>query len=176
VTLSERCTGSNHFTAGSAFLSINLSQHGLLRTLEVLASCILNQFSHGPLAFPSHFMHVLSTITSPASFEVVVVYLGDNFHGIQSQYSQEYQNLPPVPCMSQADRVMESSHHCVQFRVPREIHKARGFRLVLRADIWNRVGEYPVQRLEEGMAVAKAQGVFDVFFPKPLVIYNPWKS
>jgi len=97
-----------------------------------------------------------------------VIYRDNDFHGIQSR--------GPVRCMSQADKAVEASHHCAQFRALREIHKVRDFRLVLRADVWDYVGEYPVQALEEGVAAAKAGGVFDDSFPEPLVIYNPSKS
>jgi len=115
-------------------------------------------------------MHVLSTITSPTSFEVIIVYLDKDFRGVQSP------KLPPVRCMSQADKVMESSHHCAQLRALRGVHNVRDFRLVLRADVLDRVGEYPVQVLEESVAATKAMGVFDDYFPEPLIIYNPRKS
>ena len=49
----------------------------------------------------------------------------------------------------------------------------RGFRLVLCADVWNRVADYSVGVLEEAVAAEKADGGFDKRFLEPLVIYSP---
>jgi hypothetical protein len=55
----------------------------------------------------------------------------------------------------------------------REVHKVRDFRLVLCANVWGCVGEYPVRILEEDVAEEKAKKGFDKNFPEPLVIYDP---
>ena len=154
---------ANHFAAGSAFLNINLSRHKSLRTLEVPASCVHGVFGFNELPdIDSRFLkHVLSTIRAPTFFEVVAIYRDCDFRGVTTP---DLQIKPPVRRMSQADRAMEASYHCAQFRALREIHKVRDFRLVLCADVWGGEVEYSVRVLEEGVAAAKAEGVFDYFF------------
>jgi len=101
--------------------------------------------------------HALSTITSPTFFEVIAIYRDYDFRGVESP---DYLTIPPVRSMSQADSAMEALYRCAQFRALREIHKVRDFRLVL---CWGGEGEYLVRVLEEGVAAAKAEGVFDFF-------------
>ena len=47
--------------------------------------------------------------------------------------------------------------------------KVRNFQLVLRADVWDRMGEYLVWVLEEAVAAEKVMGGFSNDFLEPLV-------
>jgi len=116
--------------------------------------------------------HVLSTTTSPA-LEVAVIYRDYDFCGVRPP---GYPTLPPVYSVSQAERTKEALQHHRQLEVFREIHELRDFRLVLRADVWHRIGEHSVRVLEEAVAVEKARGGFDIGFSEPLVIYRPRES
>jgi len=164
---------ANHFAARSALLSIDLSRHESLRTLEVSASCVHGVFRYKSPDIDSRLKHVLSTITSSAFFEVVVVYRDYDFRGVKPP---EYPTHPPVRRVSEADRAMETSQHHKRFGVFREIRKVRDFRLVLCADVWGCVGGYSVRMLEAAVAAEKARWGFDEDFPEPLVIYSPRKS
>jgi len=95
---------------------------------------------------------------------VVVVYRDYDFCGVLQ---------PLIRSVSQADKASEAFQHHTQLGVFREIRKVRDFRLVLCADVWNDVGEYPVRVLEGAVAVEKAEGGFNEEFPEPLVIYRP---
>jgi len=56
------------------------------------------------------------------------------------------------------------------------MRNVRGFRLVLRADVWDGVGECAVRTLKEAVVAEKAKRGFDTRFPEPAVIYSPRKS
>jgi len=76
--------------------------------------------------------------------------------------------------MSPAEKEVETSKHNRRFELLREVHKVRGFRLVLGALTSGRMGEYPVQILEEAVAEGKEKKVFDDIFSEPFVMYSPW--
>ena len=126
-----------------------------------------------PDAPSSLLKHALSTITSPAFSEVIVVYRDGDFSGVQDM---EFSHLPPLCEVPQVEKAREFSQHRALFEMFREIYKVREFRLVLCADVRYRVVEYTVQVLREAIAAEKAERGFDVFFPEPLVIHNPRES
>ena len=100
---------------------------------------------------------MLSTITPSTFLEICLL------HGDYSDWPQ----------LSKADREEEVSQYQRRFEVLRELHKVRGFRLVLCAGVWGRAGEEPVRMLEGAIAEEKAKGGFDEFPCQPSVVYNP---
>jgi len=52
----------------------------------------------------------------------------------------------------------------------REMHKVRGFQLVLCADVWDGVVVAAMRELERAVATERAGRGFDDLFPEPLVI------
>jgi len=98
---------------------------------------------------------VLSTITSPVFSKVVVIYRDYDLHGIRSNRAGV--TYPP-------------SNHQREFRVFREMHKVRGFQLVLCADVWDRVVVEAVRELKQVVAAERAGRGFSDRFPEPLVI------
>ena len=159
---------ANGFAAELALLNFDLSRHKLLRTLEVPVWCLRGAFrSESPHIASNLLKHVLSTITSPVFFEIVVVYRDYDSRGV---VPPEYSIRPP---MSQADRATGTRHRLPEFEVLREIHKVRDFQLVLCADAPAGIGECMVWELEEGVATERDEREFDKFFPEPLVIHSP---
>ena len=114
----------------------------------------------------SFLQHIVSTIKSSAFFEIVILC---QFRYVRSWFSDP----PPFRELSQAERAGVASGIRMQLGILREVHKVRAFRLVLCANVWGCVGEYPVRILEEAVAEEKAKKGFDKNFPEPLVIYNP---
>ena len=118
----------------------------------------------------SNFLkHVLSTVTPSASLKVAISYHDSDFGGVKS-----YQ--PYLREMSQADIAEEASRNRRLFRVLREVHKVRNFRLVLRASVWGYAGEHHARTLEQAVAQEKARNGFDDSFTEPLVLYNPGRQ
>ena len=128
--------------------------------------------ARSPNAPASLLVYALSTIMSPVFTEVTVMYRDYDFRGVGSPWSDE-------PCVRKrlpAEKVEEASWHCRQFETFRTIREGRDFRLVLCADVWDRVGEYSVRVLKEAVAAEKARRGFDNIFPEPLVVYSPRAS
>ena len=156
---------ANDFVARSFLQDFDLSRNKSLRILEITASSIVN----GKSGF---FTHVLSTITSPTFLEVIVLYRDYDFHAV----------IPPRrgDChtyyrTSESD-VREPLWHYRLFEVFREMHEIRKFRLVLCADVWDRVGKYTMQALKQAVAAEKARRGLDDIFPEPLVVCSPRRS
>lgn len=114
--------------------------------------------------------YALSTSTSPAYLDVVVVYMECDFGGINPR---GHSDRPHLREMSEADREEEALWHNRRFKVLREVHKVRGFQLVLCADVWDPVGEFSVRILKAAVADERAKGGFDGFRLEPSVIYCP---
>jgi len=154
---------TNDFTAISFLREFGLSQNKSLRTLEVTASSIDDALRSGSVDYASSLLgHMVSTVKSPAFFEVIIVYQDHDFcdKGIHHY---------PFRGMS----ATEVSWHCSLFEVLRKVQKARDFQLVLCADVQDCVGECLVRLLKEAVAMGKATGVFDDFSSEPVVIYSP---
>ena len=150
----------------SSLLEFDLSRNKSLRTLQVTAS----SFGYGPALLLDH---VLSTITSPEFFQVMVLYRMCDFHGLRNLRRP---GQVPLPQVSQTDNQFDAQSHQRRFSVLRKAHQVRDFRLALCADIWDPVGEYSVQMLKIAVSEEKARNGFDNFFPEPLVTHYPQRS
>ena len=116
---------------------------------------------------------IFSTITSPSFSKVVVLYKDCDFRGVESWSSGQ----PPFRHeLLQAGSTGEAAGHRLRFEVLREVHNVRAFQLVLCVSVWGCVGEYPVRRLEEAVAEAKAEGAFGNDFSDPVVVYDPQRT
>ena len=165
---------ANGLAAQSPPSHLNLSQNKSLRTFEVTASsigCKIGLSNWTPEPMTGFLRTVLSTITSPIFSEVVVVFRDFNFTGITPR---------PLPAQSiprgltPAEEADEALFHSRVFTVFREMHStAQDFRLVLRADVWDCVGEYATGVLRQAVAVEKAAKRLDYLPSEPLVILRP---
>lgn len=75
---------------------------------------------------------------------------------------------------SRAEIAEEASQHHRRFEVFREARKVRDFRLVLCANVQERIRERSVEILKRAVAVEKERKGFDDFPSEPLVIYYPY--
>ena len=170
--LEQHGSSSQLFTARTYLRNFGLSQNKSLQTLEVTAGSVDRTLEGGSLDPTSSLLkRALSTITSPAFFEVIVIHHDSDFSG--SRRVGARQILDPFPRMSQADRAEEALRHCRQFKVFCEAQKVRDFRFVLNAEVWSRLEEYTTQVLREAVAAEKAKGLFDDFSSEPIVIHRP---
>lgn len=158
---------ANNFAATRSLQDLDLSRLESLRTLKLPASSIRDGFVGGPDTI-TFFKHILPAITSSTFSEVVVIFWDSEFRGAGTWRSDQ----PPFRELSQIERAEEISRHCWKFGILRQVHAVRAFQLVLCASTWGRVGEYPVQILEEAVAEEKARGGFCGCF-SPLVVYDP---
>ena len=97
------------------------------------------------------------------------MYRGIDFHAIVDRYPAAGTRYRWT---NSSREVEEASQHRKRFQLLREIRKGRNFRLVLHANVQETVGEYVVGMLKEAVAVEKASGGFDAFFPEPLVTHT----
>ena len=165
---------ANGFAATSSILDFDLSRMKSLRTIQVRAWSIDRALKDGSLDAASNLLkHALSTIRAPSFFEVVVLYRWDDFRGVGSWKNPDQ---PPLRKMSPAEKAEESLRHRRQFEVLRLVRNVRDFQLVLRAGVWDPVGEYSVRMLKEAIEEEKARGGFDEFLSQPFVDYHPWRS
>ena len=147
---------------------IDLSRNKSLRALEVTASSILG-------GKPNFLTHALSTITSPVFSEVIIFYRDYNFYGVGNQTL--WYLFPRVPWpMSEGEVEEQVLRHHMQFELFHKMHRIRGFRVVLCADVWYRVVKYTVGVLKRVIAVEKVKEGFDGHFSEPLVVYTPRRS
>ena len=152
---------ADDFSASRSLGNVDLSRNKSLRALEVMASSIL-------LWEPGLLMHALSTITSPAFSEVIVFHRDYDFYGVGS-----FPHLCVFHLMSKDEAEKEALRHHMQFELFRKMHRVRGFRLVLCANVWDRVVEYTMRVLKQAVAVEKAKGGFYGPIFEPLLIYSP---
>ena len=165
---------ANGFAATSSILDFDLSRMKSLRMIQVRAWSIDRALKDGSLDAASNLLkHALSTIRAPSFFEVVVLYRWDDFRGVGSWKNPDQ---PPLRKMSPAEKAEESLRHRRQFEVLRLVRNVRDFQLVLRAGVWDPVGEYSVRMLKEAIEEEKARGGFDEFLSQPFVDYHPWRS
>ena len=163
---------ANDLAAAYSLTSFDLSRNESLRELVVSASSVSRTEADGSPDATTFLKHVLSTITSTAFVEVVVVYWVDNFPGINT----DNPDGPYLRELSPTEKLGEAACHQKRFKVLREVHKVREFQLVLRACVWGGVGEYPVQILEEAVAEEKAERGSDSCFSSPSVKYCPQRT
>ena len=93
----------------------------------------------------------------------------DHFCHIEPWFS----DLPLIREVSQAERAEEVSWQRRIFKIFRETHKVRDFRLELCASISGSTGEEPVRILEEVIAEERAENGFNDFLQDPFVECNP---
>ena len=125
---------ADNFIARVFIRDFDLSRIKSLRTLQVAARSIdgaLWNHDGSPDAAASLLTYALSTITSPVFSEVAVFYRDYDFGFRDRDYW-----MPMMP----SEKAEAASWHGARFEVLRKMHKARNFRLVLCADVWDRVG------------------------------------
>lgn len=112
----------------------------------------------------------LSTIQSPAFSEVTVFYRDRDFGGFT--FHPRYRpNIYRE--MTMAEGTKEASWHRALFKVFREMHKVRDFRLVLCADVWGYVGRYTMGVLAQAVAEERVAGRLELFHSEPMVVHSP---
>ena len=161
---------ADYSTVRSSLQDFDLSRNKSLRTIKVIAACIDKTLIDGSLDTTMLLKQVLSTSTSPAYLDVVVVYRESDFGGINPR---GYPDRPHLREMSEADTEEETLRYDRLFEVSREVHKVRDFQLVLCAQVWDPVGEYSVRMLKAAVVDERAKGGFDGFRFEPFVIYCP---
>ena len=167
-------TPTNDSTVTSSLHDFDLSRNKSLQVLQLGAWDMGRSSGVGSPDTTSSFLkYVLSTTTSPGSFQIVVVYRWSDFHGTESW---EHPDRPPLRDISQAERAEEVSRHRRLFEVFRGVYKVRSFWLQLDAYVWDPVGEYCVGILKEAVAEEKAKRGFVEFYSEPFVTYRPARS
>jgi len=166
ASLDDTRVPADDLSASFSLGDIDLSQNKSLRVLEVAASSVLG-------GKPNFLTHALSTITSPTFSEVVIFYRDYNFRGVGHMWSRSPRTFR---AMSKDEVEEEALQHHMQFELFREMHRVRGFRLVLCADVWDRVVEYTVGVLKRAVAAEEVKGGFDGHFSEPLVVCTPRRS
>ena len=167
---------TNESTARSSIRDIGFSRNKSLRTLEVTAWSVDDRFwgtSLYPIAVSSLLKRALSTVTSPAFLEVIVLYRYYDFRGIYNELDSRFMGKGPIHELSKVEQAQEAFEAHRRFEIFRSVQKVRDFQLVLCADVRHGVVEYSVGVLKETVAVEKAKGMFDDFSSEPTVIYNP---
>ena len=147
---------------GPPFWDFDLSRHKSLRTLEVLASTIA--FNE-----PGILTHVISSITSPAFSEVVIIYRDYDFGFIRCISP----SMGIFRGMSPEERENQALYRRLEFEALREMHKVRDFQPVLCVDVWDHVMQDAVWYMKWVVMTEKAKGGFDDVFPELLVISRP---
>jgi hypothetical protein len=144
--------------------NFDLSQNKSLRTLETTARSITDAED------ASGFLQtVLSTITSPLSLDVVIIYreseLGCHKWDRMTASAGPRYHYP-------VEKAPIDPHHSERFAVFREMHSVRKFRLVLCADVHACAEEYAVEMLERIRAVGTKEWHwgFESFLRRTLVI------
>ena len=161
---------ANVLVAVSSLQDFDLSRNKSLRTVEFPASAIDRVLDDSPREVTLNFFkRVLSSITSPAFFRVIILYWDSDFPGVKSRW--------PYLCqMSEVEKAGQAARHHRRFELLREVNKVRDFQLVLSATVSGCAGEHRMRVLEEAVAEEKAKNGFDQFFPEPPVWYNPQRS
>lgn len=122
--------------------------------------------------------HVLSTITSPAFSDLVVVYRDYDFYGVSLLVEGRSQLGSRNPKVQRESERLDALQRRKEFEAIREMHKVRCFRLILRADVWGRVRvmDYVLRDLKKVVAAERADRGLDDFSFEPLVVSNPQES
>ena len=149
------------------FQHFDPSRNRSLRTLETTAKSV-NAASGSASDF---FRTVLSTTTSHAPLDVVVVYRETDLGG---DWGCCRFRCGPSPICSryhlQRDIAGDVLRYKRHFRLFREMHKARDSRLALCADVLDCMVEHAIQTLEHTLIAREVNGGLDCFIYKPLVI------
>ena len=139
-----------------------------LRTLETTARSITAAGDTASVSLGT----VLSSITSPALLDVVVVYRYSEFEGTHIYtHSLFYEggfcsHHPDCP----VEMAAGARRHQDRFKIFREMHEAREFRLMFCVDILDPVVRDATEMLERIVRVEKTEGGFDYLLHEPLII------
>jgi len=145
----------------------NLSRNKFLRRLETTAESI-DAAANAAFDF---FKTVLPSITSSTLLEVVVIYKEFDFSNMphcsrcDSAAVRSCRNWP-MP------RVSEDLRFQHQFRVFREMHSARAFRLVLCVDVFDCMVEDGIEALGRAVKAEGVTGGLDCLFQEPLITFE----
>ena len=120
--------------------------------------------------------YALSVITSPAFFQIVVIHRDYDYHSVRERSERSDTDIPPLRRVSRARKAEEASCHNRRFELFRKLHKARGFDLMLCADVWDRVGGCAIRALKRAVAPETVRGGVSDAFSKPSVVYSLWRS
>ena len=158
---------SRHFVENNHALlrEFNLSRHKCLRTLETTVESI---DAAGCTA--SYFLKtVLSSVAPSTPIDVVIVYREIDLSNMPhcSQCDTEPVRLRLSPSKTPGKAALRFQHH---FRVFRDMHETREFRLVLCADVFDCMVEYGVETLDLIVEVEEVMGGLDYLLQKPLTI------
>ena len=152
------------FVANSRSLPqrFDLSGNQSLRTLETTAQSITRSADTAS----NFFKTVLSSVTTPALLDVVVIY--------QDIYPRNSPGCTREPVCFRHRRPMglEMDAHRFQphLKVFREMHSVRDFRLVLCVDVFDCIVEDATRLLGDIVKAEEAKGGFDFLLSEPLVI------
>jgi len=135
---------------GAPLRHFNLSQNKSLRTLETTVESIIAADDTAP----DFLRTVLSSVTSPAPLDVVIIYRDVIPSG--GQDCMWCCNSGPICNHSKEMRDKNARGHQQQLRVFREMRSMRDFRLVLCADVSDHMVGHAVGKLER---IAKAEKV-----------------
>lgn len=136
--------------------NFDLSRNKSLHTLETMAESVDRLLKDRSPETASEFLnYALSTIKSLVSYRVLLMYQEHDFCGVGTRLRS---GMPHLYDMSPAQRREEALQHHRRFELLREMHKVRGFRLELCANVWEAVGEYTVQALREAVATEGENG------------------
>ena len=105
-------------------------------------------------ATPTLLKYALSTMQSPASPRITIIYRGYDFHSIDAR---RHSGRPRLFGLSQDKRERETPWPYERLGRLREV---RDFQLVLRADVRESLGECVVQILKEAATAYKEKGEF----------------
>jgi len=146
TNLSKKFVANDH----ASLQHFNLSRNKSLRTLETTAGSInitggtVSRFFTKDTA-SDFFKTVLSSITSPAPLDVVIIYRNENLGGFPSSGWCGSQGV----CLGHTMQITRySQEYQQQLRVFHEMHSVRDFRLVLCADVSECMVECAIETLE----------------------------
>ena len=119
-------------------------------------------------------LHALSSITSPAPLDVVIIYQNDDFNDLEPcRLCAPEPYCPPSYCVHWAASFIEPECHVMgydsQFTVFREMHSVRGFRLFFCMDVPDCVMRHALGVLENVLQEEKRRGGFDYLLDGPFV-------
>ena len=143
----------------------NLSRNKSIRTLETTSDSTIPEYTD----ISDFFKTVLSSITSPALLDVVIVYRELEFGEVVHHLSCT--DLGPRHFPHHFRMSVSMAQHCrQQFEVFKEMQKVRDFRLVLCADVFDRMVESAIEMLEDLVKEEKEKGGLDSLLHQPLII------
>ena len=156
INSSEEFVESNH----ALLQDFNLSRNKSLRTLETTGKSVDD--AKGTAS--DFLMTVLSSVTSPVPVDVVIIY--QDIHLEIPFIYPPYNPIMPIYCYSLQTFLLYQQ----RLEVSHKVYSTRGFRLVLCADVCDRVVERAIQGLEDFVKVGKMEGGSSHFPYKPLII------